>query len=196
MSSINPVNNPATSLFAARAHSPNSRQVQVQTQQLEQAQDEFVKRVQVKLANAEGPNTPAYSIKSRYTQIQAKIDGLTTQQPTKQPAAAATPAPTTPVAERANISAPAAETTPLRESSERVSFTGAELSAPITTEEPLAAEDRVFNFSDLESARDLIGASTNDKNFIGDYDLDGDGEISFSDIVQMLFQYDSGEGGE
>jgi len=50
--------------------------------------------------------------------IQKKIDNLT-QPSAKQPPAAATPAPTTPVAKAIDTSVPAAETPPLREAAEQ-----------------------------------------------------------------------------
>jgi len=198
MSSLNPVNNTANSYFASKTDSPNKRQIQVQTHQVEQARDQFVKRIQGKIDGASTTDRPSYSVKNRFTQFQAKIDGLSPQPTTTQAPTAQAPAAQTPTTQPVPTETPVATPETFREAETRTNFTGAELAAPVTTPEPEVegSEDRLFNFTDLESARDLIGARTDDQGFIGDYDLDGDGEISFSDIVSMLFRYDSGEASE
>ncbi|CAE7357417.1 fmt [Symbiodinium necroappetens] len=167
------------------------------TEQIQQASDQFVKRVQDKLAGASEGLRPTYTVNSRFAQLKTKLasaaraEASATQNEaiaTKQKSGDAARA----EAKAAQQVAPAAQPEPAAATT-NASYIGEQEPVPTSGPEVQAGTERVYNFQDLEAARDLIGTAAEDSSFVEDYDLDGDGVISFSDIVQMLFNYDSGE---
>jgi len=126
-------------------------------------------------AQAKAPAITPENALSEAAQAKAHARAKTTSRPS-------VPVETTPPATSSALKEAAAE--------KKAAFTNAAVTG-VTETAVEEGEDRLFTYDDLTSARDLIGARTGEENYHVEYDLDEDGEITFNDLVAMLFKYDS-----
>ena len=153
-------------------------QVQVPASSVRDTADSFTSSFKQKVSGIEDPKT-LYTVRSRYDQLSEKLSAGATTQPDRSG----------PPPSESAFSASA----PVTLLDGPASPTGAKLDAPNGPDGADAADEdqagQAFTMDDLRAARDLIGAREGDENFDPQYDIDEDGEISFTDLVGMLSRF-------
>jgi hypothetical protein len=188
MTSTSGINGPGNSnnQYFSQISQIQRKKIEVSNQALQKASDAFVSRVQDKIAGANINGSKAtYTIKSRFDQIRTKFSAPITTQPQ-----------TPPVSTEGTASSGAkAQLIAQGELPTLSGEKGVATNGQTEETETAEAQDEAFTLDDLRAARDKIGAREGDENYDARYDLNQDGEISFTDIVDMLFQYNTGTSG-
>lgn len=188
MTATSGINGPGNSnnQYFSQVNQVQRKKIEVSNQALQKASDAFISRVQDKIAgaNIEGVKTN-YTVKSRFDQIRTKFAAPVNPQ-------AETPAPAN---EQTNTSGAQKVLIAEGELPTLSGEKGIASNGQTQETETAEAEDDSFTIDDLRAARDMIGSREGDENYDARYDLNEDGEISFTDLVDMLFQYNNGTSG-
>ena len=178
MTSINPANSQTQNPYLKGFQQTQRTRIQVNADAIRKASDQFVSRVQDKLNATKTTGKAAYEIKAR-TLATLNTPQNASPSSTSQGTANGT---TTPEVNPA-ISTPD-QAVELDGSKDGSQLPGAQASGS----EEAGSEPEPFSFDDLVHARELIGSRDGDADFDARYDLDGDGEIKFTDLVKLVFE--------
>jgi len=179
MASTNAVTGPANNhQYLAQLESVQRPQVKVPASSVRSTADSFTSSFKQKISGIDNPKT-VYTITSRYDQISKNLNAGAATQPSRS-------------GQSPTESEFSASTAPAL-ASEIATLDGTKIAGATGTNDADTADDgqaeQPFTMDDLRAARDLIGTREGDENFDTRYDVNEDGEITFSDLVGMLSRF-------